>query len=353
MDRLLLYGAYGYTGDLIARQLADRGQKPVLAGRNATKVHQLGEALDCQSRSFDLTDPDRIDRRLTEVDAVLNCAGPFDDTADPIVESCLRTGTHYLDVTGEIPVFERLARRDGAATEAGITLLPGVGFDVVPTDCLAAHLHDRLPDATHLTIAIAAGGSLSAGTTKTALRGIGSGGAIREDGILRAVPAADRTRTVDFGWGTRTVTAVPMGDVSSAYHTTEIPNVRVYVRISKAGRIAMRLADRLGAIFQADPVQSLFERLVDRTVEGPTERERRDAKVTIWGEVRNEDTHERAESWLSTPGPYGLTVDAAIASAERVLDGTTDPGFNTPAAAFGPAFALELPGVTRTDQKSG
>lgn len=350
MDSLLIYGAYGYTGELIARRLSTRDDRPVLAGRDATSVYQLGEELDCESRSFDLSDPERIEKGIEDVDAVLNCAGPFDDTADPLAEACLRTGTHYLDITGEVPVFERLARLDDRARDAGVVLMPGVGFDVVPTDCLAAHLHDRLPEATHLAIAIAASGTLSAGTTKTALRGAGQGGAIRADGVLRAVPAADRTRTVDFGWGVRTVTSVPMGDVATAYRTTGIPNVRVYVRVPRAARIAMRLADRFDRVLQHQPVQELLERLVDRAVDGPDENERRESRVTIWGEARREDTNERVVTLLSTPGPYALTVDASIACTDRVLDGEVEPGFRTPGGAFGPEFALDLPGVSRTDR---
>jgi len=349
MDSLLIYGAYGYTGELIAREAVDRGHEPILAGRDATSVHQLGAELDLRSRSFDLSDQDTIREYLDGVDTILNCAGPFEETADPLIEAAIETQTHYLDITGEIPVFERAARQHEAAETAGVTIMPGVGFDVVPTDCLSAHLHDRLPSATHLSLAISATGGISPGTTKTALRGLGDGGAIREDGQLRAVPAGDRTRTVDFGWGSQTVTAFPWGDISTAYHTTKIPNIHVYMALPKPARLAMRAGNTLGPLLSAGPVQSLLEAVVDRTVSGPTAEERAAAAVTIWGEAWSEETNETAHSLLSTPDPYDVTVAAALAIAARTVAGEAPTGYQTPAGAFGADFVLELDGVSRRD----
>ncbi|MGM0605737.1 MAG: saccharopine dehydrogenase family protein [Halobacteriota archaeon] len=350
MAELLIYGANGYTGERVAREALARGQSPILAGRTARNVHKLAASLDLRSRSFDLADPDRIDDHLSDVEAVLNCAGPFEDTAEPLVDACLRTGTNYLDITGEISVFERLARRSEDAEAAEITLLPGVGFDVVPTDCLAAHLHDRVPSASHLSVAIAGGGSISPGTAKTAFGGLGDGGAIRQDGTLRVVPAADRTRAVDFGWGERSVTAVPWGDVSTAYHTTGIPNVRVYMRLPTAARLAVRFGDRLGPLVGTSAVQSIGAAVIDRLVEGPDEADRKATRMTIWGEAWSRTTGETVESLLSTPDPYDVTVDAALAIADRVLEGEAPTGYRTPAGAFGPDLALELDGVSRTDR---
>jgi len=209
MDSLLIYGAYGYTGELISRTAVERGFDPILAGRDPDRLHSLGTELDCRSRAFGLTDD--IEAQLSGVNAVLNCAGPFEETAEPFVAACLNRGVDYLDITGELPVFERLARRDQAATDAGVTLMPGVGYDVVPTDSLSAHLQERLPEATHLSLALSASGSLSGGTLKTLINGFGSGSAIREDGQLRAIPTASKQRVVDFGSGTETVMTIPWG----------------------------------------------------------------------------------------------------------------------------------------------
>ncbi len=347
MDSLLIYGAYGYTGELIAREAVDRGETPVVAGRDPQRLHDLAADLDCRSRAFGLDS--NIEEQLAGIDVVLNCAGPFERTADPLVEACLSRGVDYLDITGELTVFERLARRDENAEAAGVTLLPGVGFDVVPTDCLAAHLSERLPAATQLSVAIDATGSLSGGTLKTLLGGLGTGGAIRENGTLRYVPTAGRTRVVDFGSGQRTVVTAPLGDVSTAYRTTGISNIAAYVAVPDSARHAIRLGRPFGAVLGTEPVQRLLTGVVDRLVSGPSAAERAESQTTIWGEAWSEETGETVRSLLRTPDPYDVTVEAALACAERTLAGDAPAGYTTPAGAFGPELALEISGVSRQD----
>lgn len=348
MDSLLIYGAYGYTGELISRAAVDRGLSPVLAGRDPNRIHALGSELDCRSRAFDLDDD--VDAQLSGIGTLLNCAGPFEDTADPFVEACLNRGVDYLDLTGELPVFERLARQDDEASAAGITLLPGVGYDVVPTDCLAAHLRDRLPEATHLSLALSASASLSAGTLKTLFRGIGSGGAIRKNGTLRHIRSASKKRVVDFGSGSQTVVSVPWGDVSTAYHTTGIPNIAVYAAVPGAVRHAIRLGRPVKGLVATNPVQRALTGLVDRFVDGPSEAERAENETIIWGEAWSRETGETVLSLVRTPDPYDVTIEAALTCVERVQAGEAPTGFMTPGGAFGADFALELPGVSRQDQ---
>jgi short subunit dehydrogenase-like uncharacterized protein len=224
----LIYGANGYTGELIAREAVRRGQRPVVAGRNGEAVRGLASELGLEHRVFSLDDPRAVDERLKGMTAVLHCAGPFVHTFRPIADACLRAKANYLDVTGEVDVFERLAARDAEARAAGVMLLPGVGFDVVPTDCLAAHLKRRLPSATRLLLAFHSVGGLSRGTATTMIENLHRGGLIRRNGVLTPVPAAWRTRKVDFGRGPRTVVSIPWGDVSTAYRSTGIPNIEVY-----------------------------------------------------------------------------------------------------------------------------
>jgi len=343
-DRLLVYGAYGYTGRLVVEAATDRGHDPIVAGRDAAKTRGVATASDLEARSFPVAD---ADAHLGDVDVVLNCAGPFSETADAMADACLDTGTHYLDVTGELPVFERLRRRGPAAAEAGVTVLPGVGFDVVPTDCLAAHLHDRLPEATHLSLAFAADGGVSPGTLKTALSGVGLEGAVRRDGDLRAEPIAARTRVVDFGEGLQRAVSIPWGDVSTAHHTTGIPNIDVYLALPRPGRTAATLAPYLGDVLDADAVRRGLSWLIDRYVEGPDADTRASGEAHVWGEVRTAD--DRLVSRLRTPEPYRFTADAAALIAGKVLDGDAPTGYQTPASAFGPDLVLELDGVERVD----
>jgi short subunit dehydrogenase-like uncharacterized protein len=342
---LLVYGAYGYTGELVAREAAARGHDLVLAGRSPEPLADLGDDLDRETRVFPVGD---AADDLAGIDAVLHCAGPFAETATPMVDACLATGTDYLDITGEFAVFERLAERHDEATAAGVTLLPGVGFDVVPTDCLAAHLAERLPEATELALGVDATGGVSPGTLKTALGNLGAPGVVRRDGRLKRVPAAWKQRRIDFGRGPRVGVTVPWGDVSTAFRTTGVPTVEVYFALPRVARLFLRSQRYLGPLLATDPVQEALEWLVDRTVEGPDESTRETARTYIWGEVTGPDG-EAAVSRLRTPETYALTVEAALACAERTLDGEAPDGYATPAGAFGADLVLDLPGVERVD----
>ena len=345
---LLVYGAYGYTGELVAEEAVERGLDPVLAGRNATKLGRVGTRLDCETRAFSL-DADPASH-LDGVDVVLNCAGPFVDTAGPLASACLATETDYLDITGEIRVFESLAAHDADAADADVTLLPGVGFDVVPTDCLAAHLVDRLPDATHLALGFEPHGGLSPGTAATVAGQIGDGGAVRRDGRIASVPPAHRERRVDFGNGERTAVTIPWGDVSTAYRSTGVGNVEVYVPMPQTARRLLRGVRYLGPVLDIDPVNDLLQRAARRYVSGPDADERAAGRAFVWGEARNEETGETAVSRLVTPETYALTVDSATTAAQRALAGDAPAGYQTPSSAFGADFVTSLDGVERTDE---
>src|SRR5581483_8285688 len=148
---------------------------------------------------------------------VLHCAGPFSRTSAPMVDACLRRGVHYLDITGEVDVFEACAARSDEARARNVMIMPGVGFDVVPTDCLAAHLKRSLPTATTLTLGFQSLAKLSRGTATTMVEHVADGGLVRKDGVLTNVPAAHKTRTIDFGRGPAKAICIPWGDVSTAW----------------------------------------------------------------------------------------------------------------------------------------
>lgn len=344
----LIYGAYGYTGDLIARAAVERGLDPILAGRTRGKLDRLASELHCSFTAFELTDADGIRAALDSVDAVLNCAGPFADTYEPLVESAIETGTHYLDITGEIPVFEAISGYDEPARAAGVMLLPGVGFDVVPTDCLAAHLAERLPSGTELAMGFQTAGGFSPGTVKTAVEGLGDGGVIRREGRLESVPPAHRTRTIDFGEGPVTAATVPWGDVSTAYYTTGVQNVTFYAAFPESAIRAMRSMRYLSPVLSLDAVQELLKRVVDARVDGPDEQTRRETEALLWGELGDGD--RTVVSRLRTPNTYRLTVETALEVLSRVRAGEHPPGFQTPAGAYGPDLVLAVDGVERTDE---
>jgi short subunit dehydrogenase-like uncharacterized protein len=344
----VIYGANGYTGALTARMAAARGHRPILAGRSALEVERLARELGLESRVFALDDPRKVDAGLEGITVVLHCAGPFSRTAKPMAEACLRRKVHYLDITGEAEVFESLAARDAQARSAGVMLLPGSGFDVVPSDCLAAHLKRRLPTACRLTLGFQARGRLSRGTATTMAENFHRGGLVRRGGALTPVPAAWKTRTIDFGRGPVTAMTIPWGDVATAFHSTGIPDIEVYTAVPTALRVAARLSRYVRPILASGPVQRALKARIRSGAPGPTDAERAGGRCFLWGEVED-DSGRRAVSRLQTPEGYTTTALASLAIVERVLAGEARPGFQTPSRACGPDFVLGLEGVNRTD----
>lgn len=344
----LLYGANGYTAGLVARLGLERGLRPMLAGRDRAKIEPLARELGLEYRSFALDDEAALTAALADFPVVLHCAGPFSRTSGPMADACLKTGTHYLDITGEIAVFESLAARSKEAEAARVMLLPGVGFDVVPSDCLAAHLKKRLPSATRLTLAIQGLGRISHGTATTMVENIGRGGLIRRAGRLTPVPAGWKTREVDFGRGPTTATTIPWGDVATAFYSTGIQNVEVYAAVPSSLRAMMKASRLLGPLLASAPVQSFLKKRIKAQPAGPSDAERARGASFVWGEVSDDEGRKRV-SRLRGPEGYALTAQTALKAVERVLRGEAKPGFQTPSLAYGSDFILEVEGVTRED----
>lgn len=350
MTAWLIYGANGYTGQLVAREALRRGHTPILAARSPSALDALTRELSLPARIFPLDDSDAIARSLEGAAAVVHCAGPFVHTARPMVDACLRAGVHYLDITGEIAVFDAILGRDDEAKRAGIALLPGVGFDVVPSDCLAATLAAAMPDATELELAFySKGGGLSRGTLRTMIEGIHEGGAIRENGRIVKVPAAWRSKDIAFDCGFRHAMTIPWGDVSTAWHSTGIPNISVYVATAPRTVARMRRMRPLLPIFAFTPLRRLLQGVASRK-QGPDALARQSASVHLWGQVSKPGA-EPVTMTMRTVEGYRFTAESAVASVERILAGAVAPGAWTPSRAFGAGFAFEI-GATMTTVKA-
>lgn len=344
MGKLLIYGANGYTGELAARRAVELGLQPILAGRNEAALTALGQSLGLPVRVFALDAVDTITEALAGVGVVLHCAGPFSATAQPMIAACLKHGAHYLDITGEIDVFAYAHSCDAAAKKRGIVLCPGVGFDVVPTDCLAALLKAALPDATQLTLAFEAGGGPSPGTAKSSIEGASKGGRVRRGGKLMRVPQAWKIREIPFSRGPRKAVTIPWGDVYTAHVSTGIPDIEVYMAMPPKAIQRLRRMRWFSPLLGLKPVQSLMKALVDRKVRGPDPIKRESTQSQVWGEAINA-LGEKVVGEVVTPNGYTLTADAAVEIARRVLEAPPAGGYYTPSQLVGPEILLALPGV--------
>ena len=339
----MIYGANGYTGELIAREAVRRGLRPVLAGRSRDKIEPLARELGLDARGFALDDVTRAAAQLQGIGLVLHCAGPFSVTARPMMEACLQAGSHYLDITGEIAVFELGQSLDARAREAGIVICSGVGFDVIPTDCVAATLKAALPDATHLALGFDSSSGPSAGTAKTSLEGLAQGGKARVDGRIVTVPLAHKVRRIDFGGGEKQAMSIPWGDVSTAFHSTGIPNIEVYIPASGGMVLGARASRFIRPLLALPSVQAFLKARIDKTVKGPGEATRARQPTYVWGEARNARGEVRTAR-VRTDNVYSLTITGALAVIEHLMRHRPAGGASTPSKLVGADLVTRLPG---------
>lgn len=339
----LIYGANGYTGQLIVELSSKKGLKPTLAGRNAAKVSGLANQFGFDYLVFGLDKHDEICTNLQNFDLVLNCAGPFTRTAKPIVEACLATKTHYLDITGEIEVFELLKTYNQQALDKGIVILPGVGFDVVPTDCMAKLLHEQMPDATHLELAfMTVGGSISHGTLTTVVENLGKSGFVRENHQITPKPTGHKGKWIEFIDKKSFAMTIPWGDISTAHHTTGIPNIETYFAgISPTVFYMNKLQWFYNPILKLGFVKRMIQRYIDKNINGPTKAQLENGKSLVWGKVSNAKG-ESKEAVITTIESYKLTAEMSLTIVEKVLKLNNPAGYHTPAGLFGWRLIIEL-----------
>ena len=344
---ILIYGATGYTGKLIARMARQLGMSVTLGGRNERKLRALVAETGFEHIAVDLGDPLKLLEIVSKYSVVLHIAGPFSKTAKPMVEACLAGRTHYLDITGEIAVFESHRILDRVARETGIMIMSGVGFDVVPSDCLSLYMKERMPEAIKLTLAMEGLGGMSHGTAKTAIQAINMGTATRRNGTFEFLKKPPR-RPMRFGNREVDCVGISWGDVATAYYTTGIPNITVMFELTKDLERFIGLPGLMKWVFSTSPGQAFLRRIIAKLPEGPDPKKQQAQVTQILAIVEDSDGRE-LRSVLKTPGAYHLTSLTALRIAREVDDGRVEPGSHNPAQVFGSNFIATFDDCTITD----
>jgi short subunit dehydrogenase-like uncharacterized protein len=348
----MIYGANGYTGRLVVKEAVKRGHRPILAGRSEEKLWALATEWNLEMRIFDLEKPTRLAAALQDVDLVFHAAGPFQTTSKPMIQACLETKTNYIDITGEIPVFQHTFSRHTEAIGSGIALISGAGLDVIPTDCMAKYVTDQLPDAIELELALAVLSRPSPGTARSSLEMMPRGGMRRRDGKLVPYPLGSGVKKVCFPHGEMTALSISWGDLETAFRSTGIPNITTYMAYPSS---LVRVVRRLGLLAQnltrVKLVRRGARRLINAFFKGPDDKLRRNGRSSVWACARN-SVGEQVEAWLETIEAYQFTTVAVVRCVERLLD-ERPVGALTPAQAFGADFILEIEGTRRYDRLPG
>lgn len=344
----MIYGANGYTGKLIIEEAITRGHTPILAGRSREKIEALANRYQLDSMVFSIDDRDALHQAVKSVDLVLLAAGPFVKTSLPVVRACLQHKTHYVDITGEIPVFEKNILLHNQAVKKGITIISGVGFDVVPTDSLAKYVSDKLPGAQRLEIGITGLGSFSRGTLITMLAHLHRGVLKRVAGKYQMVRHGLKSKKIPFPQGKKLALPLTWGDLATAYHSTEIPNITIYMAVQgPLARVKAVGVSLLRFLLQFALIRNLLISYVKKRVTGPNESVRMRVRAQIWAEVTNA-VGVKKRAWLECVEGYQFTAYAGVRIVEKILS-EKKPGSYTPSQAFGTDFVLEIPGTKRFD----
>lgn len=345
---IIIYGSYGFTGKLIAQECKTNKLSVILSGRNHQALQSQSKETGFPFEVVELSDSHALRNLLQKGAVVIHCAGPFQTTAFKMADMCLETGTHYTDITGEYQVFEQLATYDRKAKDAGITIMPGTGFDVVPSDCLALHLKNQLPSATHLQLAFKmSSGGLSRGTANTMVEGLGHGSVIRKEGLLLSIPLGDKIKEIDFGEFQATCMNIPWGDISTAWHSTGIPNIEVYMATSKKTIATAKISRYVNGLLRFRFVKDLLHKKVNTKITGPSDEKRMASQSYLWGQVWDEQGNLHTAA-INTINGYSLTAKTSVLIAMRILSNEVKKGYQTPAMAYGPDLILEIEKTTRT-----
>jgi short subunit dehydrogenase-like uncharacterized protein len=343
---LMIYGATGYTGTLIAKEAKKQNIPIVLAGRSREKLELLGKELGVEVRAFGL---ESVSENLQGIKVLLNTAGPFSKTSKALVEACLQQGVHYLDIAGEVPEFETIANYSESAKQANIMLMPGVGFGVVPTDALALYLKERLSDAVKLELAYETVGDVSQGTLSTVFGNIHTSGVVRRNGKLETARPAEQKRSINFGEGPKVAVSNPWrADLFTAYYSTGIPSIETFSVFPGPVQWMMQSQRSLGGVWGSKGFQGFLNSIFKRLPAGPSEAELQKGKTHVWGEVKNAKG-QSVRATLHGSEAYVFTARSSVLIAKKVLSGQVKPGFQTPASVYGSNIVMEITGVTREE----
>lgn len=338
----IIYGANGHSGSLIARHAVKLGLKPILAGRDSSKIRILANELKLDFCVIDLNNRDKLINLIKDYPVILNAAGPFYYTAQPIIDACLQSQTHYLDLSGEYYTFESLAKRNQEFLDRQIMVLPGIGLDVLPSDCLAVNLAKEIKNPHKLTIAIFSNGSLSKGTLKSGFQVLASGLVSRKNNVLTEISHQDKI--IFFDKEGIHCSPATLADVVTAYYSTGIENIETYFAQTKKSGLIKWLMQFFPNFFKSKIINTCSQFIINQFTAPPLEKNQHEKYCEIYMMIENQ-TGDKVSAKLKTIEGYLFTAFSSINIIQKVLDGNYKTGFQTPATAYGPDLVFEIPGT--------
>lgn len=334
---IALYGATGFTGKLVAAELAAKTDGFVISGRNASKLDQMlgelrGESdAEIEARVASVDDAGSLDAMLDGIDVLINCAGPFTDIGQPVVEAAVRNGAHYLDSTGEQPFMKWVQTHLAAdAVEQGVVLVPGCAYEYAVGN-FAAKLATGL-GARRLGICYAVRNmGMSHGTKKSVVRALASRGYTYVDGHLEPKKPAYRLFDVPLPSG-RTLSAAwfPGGESLTVPLFAKVSQVESCLAVGDAaGKVLRLLSPVVDKV--ADRAMGVADRVIELTSGDPHEQgSRPDFIVAAF-----DPSKPQFLAGIAGTDPYDVTARVLVEAARRIIEEPPEEGgFTSPAALF-------------------
>lgn len=343
---IALYGATGYTGRLVAKELADAGADFVLSGRSQAKLEalaeQLGRSAPCHPASIE--SPESLRSLLAGCAAVIDCAGPFTTLGEPVLKAAIETSTHYLDTTGEQGYMNLVFKRYGADAERRrVAAIPAMGFDYVPGDMISSLTAEGMGRLECLYLAYTQRHfTPTRGTALSALEILKGGDVEYRRGAWRPAPGSFGRGSHDFGdgWGEQRMARYPAGEQITVPRHIDTANVRTTINASTMTgseklSAALPLIAHPLSLAARTPLKKLMGAAVKRAPEGPGEADRRKVEFKIDCVARSSTATRRAS--VTGTDVYGLTA-ASIAHGARIVAGRgfRGRGALAPSQAFDP-----------------
>lgn len=353
-SRILVYGVDHFMGALTSRAAMRAGLAHVAAGRNIAPVAQHAAALAretaadegavlAEPRTFTLGDAARIGAQLDDVSVVVNCAPLDGGDLATLMQACMTTGTHYIDLAASRAHVAALVAEDEAARRAKVLLMAGAGFDFAAADAVAARLAYMLPGARAVTLAVKRG-TLTQAEARALVAALRETGETVKNGQFVPARAGERTLEVDFDKGPETAWLAPWrGEAMAARHRGGYSTVESYEVLPEKAARALEPGTFANRMFRRGWGLKGLERKLSRGQLSPTSAELKRGRAVIWGEARTPDGQVR-RARLETPEPHLYSAEAAILLARRAAEGAAKPGFQLPSALGGAALVEEIPG---------
>lgn len=345
----IIYGATGYTANLIIKKAIQMGLPPVLAGRDRSKISSVAKKYGLKYKVFEINDINVIQANIENSNLILNASSNYKLTAQPFINACLASGCHYLDLCGEISVLKKIFEYNELAKYGNITIIPNSGYHSIVTDCFAGYVANLIENPIELNYYLLDASIPSLGTLKSSLDAFLGGGFVLKYNNFENIKMGSIKTRVEHKNKALTLYASPMAELYLSHISTSIPNINVYLKIPLLYSLLLDyFGDYILKLLQSEKRTAILN-LIDKFVKGPSEAINKKLKSMIGVNVKNLKG-DSLTMWLEAPEAYDFTATLSVEAVKLALSGLPS-GVLTPIQAYGCNFLSKFNDIKFFDCK--